>query len=122
MNAEFIRLCSIPEVQKKIREGMGKLHWADWVWCNKCQEEEVLVVHEDQCYEEIDNLIRLPLPIDPRNPERGLWGMVTGNKSMTTDPDNNVDFYSSSIGDWSHGATPTIALLKALAVQEGKTG
>jgi hypothetical protein len=27
---EYIRLCSIPAVQEKIREGMGMV--ADWLW------------------------------------------------------------------------------------------
>lgn len=30
-------------------------------------------------FTESDNIIRLPLPIDPVNPKRGLWGMVDWN-------------------------------------------
>lgn len=68
--------------------------------------------------------IRRPLPIDPENPERGLWGML--------------DHYKKELHTWRSGKraivelvdkegvrvlfeadTPTLALLKALAHQEG---
>ena len=72
-------------------------------------------------YRDMD--IFLPLPIDPENPEKGLWGMV--------------DSYKKELHTWRSGKrailelidkkgvrkiietdTPTLALLKALAAQE----
>jgi len=73
----------------------------------------------------IEEPIRLPLPIDPENPERGLWGMV---KDLV-----GVDRFSEGIWqivvcgqldtkEWFYdGETITLALLKALAHQEGIT-
>ncbi len=68
---------------------------------------------------------RLPLPIDPHNPERGLWGMVDWmGLFVNIDHDGMINIFSGfdngeSITDgWQ---TPTLALLKALAAQEGVT-
>lgn len=73
-------------------------------------------------------MLRLPLPIDPVNPERGLWGMVDWSvRDMLTHDDGTV-----SIRTWnpnykkvpnyvylSQHTTPTEALLRALIAQEG---
>jgi len=68
------------------------------------------------------DLLRTPLTIDDRNPERGLWGMVSFEKYH---PDINgyggILFIRRTDGEpvsdtWD---APTLALLKALAVQEG---
>jgi hypothetical protein len=74
-----------------------------------------------------DDTLRIPLPIDPVNPERGLWGMVdwekyylntmkAGSVIIRQKPKNEHDFDSLNcriIGD------PEEALLKALLEQEG---
>jgi hypothetical protein len=67
--------------------------------------------------------IRLPLPVDPRNPERGLWGMVDWNK-WHLEPQRQDSVIIYGINDnygkvYDCEGTPTLALLKALAVQEG---
>lgn len=64
--------------------------------------------------------IRLPLPIDPVNPGRGLWGMV---KQWRDEPClRRVEGGSYSMQAHArmfYADTPTLALLKALAHQEG---
>ncbi|MFA5377507.1 MAG: hypothetical protein WC455_17280 [Dehalococcoidia bacterium] len=67
-------------------------------------------------------ILRLPLPIDPRNPERGCWGMVDWERF---DPKfgcggciriKEWDFDDNMIFD-SNWQSPELALLKALAHQ-----
>lgn len=70
-----------------------------------------------------DNILHLPLPIDPRSPERGLWGMVDKTKfridlhhlgaTLTQMYSNNTPF------DIKTYPTPTVALLRALECQWG---
>lgn len=62
---------------------------------------------------------RLPLPIDPVNPERGLWGMVDWDRweCIPTQPDGRMTMYCN--GRWKFTALPTKALLRALCEQEG---
>lgn len=70
-----------------------------------------------------DDFLRLPLPIDPVSPERGLWGMVDwirfgvdidsfGLMNIFDSKDDNV----SVTDGWRN---PTEALLHALCEQEG---
>ena len=121
---EFIRLCSRPAVQEKIREGMRDFRDTDWIYCLKCESTELLAIHSEQyaCGEELDNLIHLPQVHDLQNPERGLEGMLNGaviiyrsygmrqwRVNVTTD-DECRDF----IGD-----TPELALIRALMWQWG---
>ena len=73
--------------------------------------------------ERVANAIRLPLPIDPRNPERGLWGMIDwGNFDGIVNRDGSklIIRVWNGIG-WitKFMDRPEIALLKALAWQEG---
>jgi hypothetical protein len=69
--------------------------------------------------------VRLPLPIDPVNPERGLWGMIDWDKYRIASYDNGECFIFTAPTDlscygWSSGrATPELALLRALAKQVG---
>jgi hypothetical protein len=68
--------------------------------------------------------IRLPLPIDPRNPERGLWGMVDWDNwdiSFVFDNGDVIIQKGFRLSGESIKDTPTLALLKALAAQEGET-
>ncbi len=67
-----------------------------------------------------NNCIRLPLPIDPDNPERGLLGMI--NFCIGFDIDGHVGCLIQTAGEQYkriYGDTFTLALLKALAAQEG---
>jgi hypothetical protein len=53
--------------------------------------------------------IHFPLPIDPFNPERGLWGMVDWAKA----------YYNGFRTDYSNDWPSAIALLRALKEQIG---
>ena len=64
--------------------------------------------------------LRLPLPIDPCNPSRGLWGMVdwtvfSENKRVLNDGQLHLSFGNSEY----IGGPPELALLKVLAHQWG---
>jgi hypothetical protein len=63
-----------------------------------------------------------PLPIDPVNPERGLWGMVCWKKWLqeSTEVDGEIlIFQRMSNGGKQFTGDPETALLKALITQEG---
>ena len=132
MNNINLKYFTHPKMQEKIREVMGEVMTYDPICCSKFDLKWVKVVldcsyADETCSDRTcPNRIRLPLPIDPRHPERGLLGMIdegtmrglypslfeheakwtcsihTGNTSM---------FYDADI--------PELALLKALAHQWG---
>jgi len=63
-------------------------------------------------------VIRLPLPVDPRCPERGLWGMVDDEWGISLHLYKGL--YRIDNGKVNgEGATPELALLRALCQQEG---
>lgn len=64
-----------------------------------------------------DIAIWLSLPIDPVNPERGLWGMLKGNKFFGQKGDTSWVVFSDTIQRWCNGNTPTLALLRAIKAQ-----
>ena len=71
--------------------------------------------------DEMHNFVRLPLPIDPEDPERGLWGMIHGPREMIQlkDYNGNICVAVRHRGGYFSDPSPTLALLKALAWQEG---
>lgn len=114
-------------LQPVFKKAMGPKHDGDILYCHaarhlyfegtyhpcplsvSCAENEILCE---------DRLLRLPLPIDPVNPERGLWGMVDWSLGY-------VIFVTEKGSVWvrdKDGSTiaydsPTLALLKVLAHQ-----
>lgn len=85
-------------------------------------ESESMYVYKDFMAK---NLLRIPLPIDPVNPERGLMGMIEGFAK-----DDSLYVSQAYKGLWScgfvnsediyhhwEGTTLSLALLKALAAQ-----
>ena len=63
-------------------------------------------------------LLRLPLPIDPVNPERGLWGMVDWKSyELITTSAGELAIWGRTMKR-SICTAPTEALLKALMAQE----
>ena len=62
------------------------------------------------------NTLCIPKAIDWQNPERGLWGMISGDKTIGDGADCIV--YSGDFGE-VEAPDPFTALLKALAEQEG---
>lgn len=89
-----------------------------------CEELDVdfegLKIHLVHVYnEDLDNkctkCIRLPLPIDPVNPERGLWGMLDWDQyEPLVDLEGNMAIAGVTGLNFE---PPTLALLKALCVQ-----
>jgi hypothetical protein len=68
-----------------------------------------------------DRLLRIPLPIDPRNPERGLWGMIDWSRwrDKGISPNGYYLWLSRIVSVCGPDIldTPVLALLKALAAQ-----
>lgn len=87
--------------------------------------------HNEHCYNE--KFIFCPLPIDPRNPERGLWGMVDWNRfyGELNGPNGEIAIFECPFISFNEemgipvkdhpfiSAQPELALLKALAYQWG---
>lgn len=153
---EEIRLCGLPGMQAFFSEKMGELAEGDkvalkfdrndfdigFVTQTKTMERDVISAdlvyvrwHSDKPWRDQscdkrdwaeEHFIRLPLPIDPVNPERGLWGMIDWNKySYSPNDDGTVDINERYEGDFDsekwhcYNSTPTLALLRALAHQWG---
>jgi hypothetical protein len=126
MNPEELKLYTT--LQPLFREKMGDWQVGDWFVLSHGTIPRCVCMHDIKEVEKYA-MIRLPLPIDPRNPERGLSGMckglVTIGKALFKDnwfvqvrvEENGVYKCFSSF----KGETPTLALLRALAVQEGVT-
>jgi len=114
---ESLRIMSLPKMQEKFREEMGEPIETDFFWCHRCQQTEPYSLYSP--------LIRLPLPVDPINPERGLWGMVNKDKyaiELNGFGATVTQFYSAD-GTTPYNITtyntPTVALLRALMHQFG---
>jgi hypothetical protein len=117
-------------LQPVFRLRMGGLKIHDQFWCPRytrytneflCKEWDCRKGYVDRCEGIESCALRIPLPIDPGNPERGCWGMI--------------DSYKKELHTWRSGRSivelvdkegvrkiyedrnPTLALLKALAVQ-----
>ena len=123
---EYIRLCSIPAVQEKI---VGNRKWitGDLYYntldrlCGVVDKSDVYAFNNDQTL----HVIRLPQVHDLMDEKRGLWGMVDWKRwaislgidgSMVLDDMDDPSEGNRYSTDWN---TPTLALLKALAWQEG---
>jgi hypothetical protein len=135
---EYIDFMSDPKRRKFVEERMGEWEVGDWcthteyrtVGCITGMRGKRLFVTFPNYTSPVTiwkystQLLRLPFPIDPRNPERGLWGMVDWTKFVidgiyTGSRDISIRYrYSEAI---FCVAQPTLALLRALAAQEGMT-
>lgn len=67
------------------------------------------------------NDLRIPKPIDWQNPDRGLWGMLLGVKTLTQNAIGcslivTTESYQRKY--WDNNYDPFTALLKALCEQE----
>jgi len=128
MDAETLRY--MIALQPQIKKAMGEWKSGDWYY-NRLHGNDPQVVSEVAVGDFIGlsapielGTIRLPLPIDPRNPERGLWGMLDWDLFSTLTP-RDGEWYifgmndSRTKGFCSEWCPPELALLKALACQEG---
>jgi hypothetical protein len=105
---------------------MGKWRWHDGWYDPEDNATGVVIPGHLRNFrdpeEEMHNFVRLPLPIDPVNPERGLAGMITSAWLLYRRKKTND--YVISLGTFKGYAkprfmanTPTLVLLKALAYQ-----
>ncbi len=120
MNAETLGL--LIALQPKFREAMGPWEPADWFLYNG---NPCFVNNQTDRRLLNDSTIRLPLPIDPFHPERGLIGMLKGPpiqlngiNSIETDVNWLCSVYIGERLYMMLADTPCLALLKALAAQE----
>jgi hypothetical protein len=132
---EELRIMSLPQMQEKFREAMGPWKIGDPYCCLRHPQRIVDVPDSDNKFIEWEDsfgkiepccpdALRLPLPIDPRNPERGLWGMVDKTRyridlhhlgatvTQCYSADGKTPFSMETF------ATPPLALLRALMAQE----
>jgi hypothetical protein len=129
MNKEERRIMSLPGMQEKFREAMGAIKPYDQFWCPRyrrdtneflCKEWDCRNGYIDHCDGIESTTIRLPLPIDRDNPERGLWGMVDWSHwDIATNHLGEVSLFNTTTRSTIHYTTPTLALLRALASQWG---
>jgi len=142
MNAEYIRLCSIPAVQERIRKGMNGRQLGDRVidpvfgegvitsYSNE-QSFGVTFLSGAQCGYSASShelagpaLIRLPQVHDLSDEKRGLWGMVDwGKVECFTGYNGEITIAKrGSCEHISHQLPPEIALLRSLCYQWGIEG
>jgi hypothetical protein len=86
-------------------------------------KQEFYRVNRDKLAEEfMAEMLWLPLPIDPINPERGLWGMVAEHatyvKVLDTKDQVSVEVRRGVSISVFYGKTLTEALLRAIIAQE----
>ena len=121
MNTEELKCYLLVPLQKLFREKMGPWQVGDHYLFSG---EEFLIKDEGHLcvlngwYFLNKDYLRLPLPIDRDNPERGLWGMVDGQWGKSIH-EYKGEYRFSNGKVHGQGDTPTLALLKALAAQEG---
>lgn len=128
---ETLRLHTL--LQPFYREKMGAWQVGDRFYCLHCKGEDRFLVGRIPpdyiCCAELDHLtievIRLPLPIDPVNENRGLTGIIkhyTGIRKCTElkEPLYRVDWWTKNGPEHSvYGPTTELALLRALCKQVG---
>lgn len=133
---EELKLYLDPEMQKFFRGKMGLWQVGDPCLC---ENDLFIITDEDPLWhticiirviadEELPNEIwikedipsRLPLPIDPNNPERGLWGMIDWIQFDSIDVLENGNLSLVLPHGKVYEGAPTLALLRALRAQIGE--
>ena len=121
MNPEELKYhITLQEVYKK---KMGELQIGDRYYLLKDKE---LMFFDGYIAEDRANYLYIPLPIDPINEKRGLMGMIKNfmqivkySKSWAVALLPFKDKKDRRISRYYAATTPTLALLKTLAEQEG---
>ena len=128
ISPEALTILSKPHTQAFIRERMGHLRYGDWCLMNIGYGIGVEQVIWQAGMGETDDVIRIPLPIDPFNPERGLWEMIDWDLFATLTP-RDGEMYIFGMPDrrtkgfCTEWQPPLLALLQALETQlEGGKG
>lgn len=114
MTDETLKLYT--DLQPFFRERMGDWRLGDLFFDMVDQE----YIHE--CYKLSDkSLLRIPLPIDPINSERGLWGMVDWTLAFANvSGDATIYIFGTEpVESLSNGwQTPELALLNTIWKQQ----
>jgi hypothetical protein len=120
INPEELRTMSHPKMQAFFRESTGEWPLPGDAYTHKHAPTGVWY-YKSHTVKPADDVIRLPLPIDPRNPERGLEGMLRGplfaQRAMISVETGSPWVWKINKGQWQ--PTFTLALLEAIAAQEG---
>jgi hypothetical protein len=111
MNKEAFDLYVV--LQPKFIKAMGPWQVGDW----GLTEDGRSILVADECDADWENsaltvkptMLHLPLPIDPRNPERGCWFMLT--------LENRAD--KIFLNELATSENSDLVILKKLASQEG---
>jgi len=124
ITGDELRILRKPKVQEYIREKMGKWEVGDLYYNPEIRRSlTVSMMWWSPCIEAL--YIPDCISRDSERPERGLWGMVDWKRwaislgidgSMVLDDMDDPSEGNRYSTDWN---TPTLALLKALAWQEG---
>ncbi len=123
MNTEQLELYKV--LQPLFEEKMGKWQRGDRYILVSEVGNPILYFSEtcSSCeFETTLDRLRVPLTIDDRNPERGLWGMLGDFRELLyCDGMWTVYFQPKELGDQNEttASTPTLAILKALVAQGG---
>lgn len=125
MNPETLKY--MIALQKQFKQAMGEWQTGDWGYdqisgvlclCD-CNFPLSFIFPVSNCKMlDRSRVIRLPLPIDPRSPGRGLLGMIKDCGVLHPVSASNEWCYFGKNFD-VYGETPDLALLKALAHQHG---
>lgn len=108
-------------LQPLYKKMMGENICGDYYYCPECGHTRFMDDKNiDRCLyadSSKDKIIWIPLPIDPNNSERGLWGMITSWKTIQ---DYNMEMLTLETNKGCFSAKdPEEALLMALLEQEG---
>ena len=124
MNAELLKLYE--RAKPVIDKRMGEEDAYDRRLCLLDGRRAVVLTCQYNCpktYHKCKKALRLPLPIDPVNPERGLWGMLDWKQidieSVYHNGDLKISVAVNGVIRRFFDVAPEIALLKALIAQEG---
>ena len=119
MNKETLKYYTA--LQPLFKKKMGEWYCGDAYVDKKFSAViQYITPHHLQQRTSMGSNIRIPETIDGQNPERGLWGMVDWGKWQAgTMLDGGFCIQSQQNPSEFTSNTPTLALLKALAAQEG---
>ena len=119
MNPEELEIMKEPKMQAFFKEKMEEWLDTDRFWYHACERVEPYSLYCCRA-EHGEPFIIIPDPIDPVNPERGLWGMIIGIDKGVSGFEDTWEVaivYGDSSKEYYYGDTPTLALLKALKAQ-----
>jgi hypothetical protein len=119
---EELRIMSLPGMQEEFAKRSKEWDEHDRVLCQDRQSENYVTTYENHVCMCNCEPRWFPLPIDLVNPERGLWGMVDWGRFVASVGNGgvvNIQEFPWGREMFFASATPTLALLKALAHQWG---